>query len=972
MLKKISPLLLLLILITMTASITLAQEPDESLINEGLNFEDYEVELVDYTLPNGLRVILAEDHSAPVVAMDIWYYVGGANDPQDRSGFAHMFEHMLFRGSDNVEDGEFDTLLEAVGARNNAYTTADNTAYWEVAPVNQLPLLLWLESDRMASFNVQEEAFIPEREVVGEEYNLRVANRAYGQSGQRLFTQPFQGYVPYERAVIGNMDNLAAASLDELQDFHNIYYKPNNAVLTIVGDIDIEQTQTLIQAYFGDIPSGDDIPPSIIQQYPLPAEFPTLRIDTDTACLIGYEETYIDSQVQLPRFTATVVGPPRGNPDYYALKLLTAILDGGNSSRFEQNIVSKGLAASVFMGLRDYKGASVLFMGAFPNTGDSLETVQTLLRSQYDDIIENGITDEELERVKKQTLVGAITAFRESVLDTAEWLQDATFTFGHPTAIADELAMYETVTAADIQRVAQTYLCQRPMNSLITLPEGEKILADYPGPLVEPIKVKKVKIEANNPKVLEIELTAELLAKLPAGIISRTEPPASLPVVETNFPPFETFKLDNGLEVIFVEQHELPKLRAELFVGGSNAATSADKQGVADFMVELLTKGTQTRTADEIATAIESVGGQIGFDAAIEWTSLSVESLQEDSHLALDLLADMAQNPTFPQEEFEVIIEQTKTFLEQYEVNPNTLANRQFARLAYGGHPYGYDISPESVENMTPDDILDFYQTYYKPNNALLVMVGDMSSEGARTLAEDAFAAWEAADVPDFLDYPPAKIDDTSLIYLIDRPDSEQATLQIGNQGINARNPDRYALIVLNAVLGSGSTSRLYSNLRDDKGYTYGIHSRFSRPNDTSTFRILSDVNQEHAAEAITEILKELQIIRTQKIPAQELADNKGLIIGSFALAIEDPADFSNHLSIRHLTGIPLEELNTHLQKIDQVTANQARKAAAKYINAKDPIIVIVGDAKILKPQLEKIGQVIIVDGEGNEVTNSE
>lgn len=961
--KKLFALLLIFTLLTIIpAAPALAQQPDE------INFEDYMLELEEFTLPNGLRVILAQDQSAPVVAVDIWYNVGGANDPEGRSGFAHMFEHMMFEGSENIGNDEYHALLEAIGANNNAYTNIDNTAYWEVAPANELPRVLWMESDRMASLNVTQEAFETQREVVIEEYSQNVANRPYGESNRRLFTLPLQGYPPYERSVIGNPDDLMAASLDELQDFHDTYYKPNNATLVIVGDIDLALTKTLVQAYFGDIPAGEKVAP-ITQQYPLPNEFPILDTDSETGCALGYQETLIDPQVQLPRYAATVVTPPRGNEDYYALALLVDILAGGDSSRFEQNIIRQGLAAAAFTGLADYRGAGILYTIGFPNGGDMPEATQALIRAEFDKVIDDGVTQAELDRVKKQLQIASIASFRDSALSTAEWLQDATLNFGRPDAIADELAMYDAVTTADIRRVAQTYLCEKPMNTLWTLPEGEESLSDYPGPLVEAADVEIT--DAAGPDVLDSELTNEVLDALPKGVINRTDVPASLPVAETNFPPFDTFTLDNGLEVIFVEQNETPEVNLELFVGGSNAAAPADKQGVADFMAELLTKGTENRTAAEIAEEIESVGGAVGSNAALEWTSLSVQSPRTDTDLAFDMLADMARNPTFPNDEFEVIKEQTLTFLEQDEVNPDTLANRQFGRIAYNGHPYGYYTSIDTVENLSVDDVVEFYDTYFKPNNALLVIVGDITPEEVRAQTERVFNDWEAENVPDFLDYPKAELGDASVIYVVDRPDSEQATIQVGNKGINARNPDRYALIVTNAVLGSGASSRLFDNLREDKGYTYGVYSRFGRPNDTSTFRVLTDVDQNHAADAIKEILYELETIRTEEISLEELADAKGLLIGNFALAIEDPADFSSQLSTRYLTDVPIDELNTYLQALDQVTAREALDAASKYIDTELPIIVVVGNADIVVPQLEDLGDVVVVDKDGEVIEAS-
>jgi zinc protease len=960
MFKKLSISVFLLLTLSLTVAGPLqAQEPG----SKKLDFKNYELNLVDYRLSNGLRVILAEDHSAPVVAVDTWYRVGGANDPQNRSGFAHLFEHMMFEGSAHVPTGQWDKLLESIGANHNAYTENDKTAFWDVAPSNQLPRILWMESDRMASLSVTQDSFQTERQVVIQEYNMRVANQPYGIANLRLFTQPLQGYPPYERPVIGSVQDLNATGLKEVQDFHSTYYLPNNATLVIVGDIDVQQTQALVQAYYGDIPAGPQVTP-ILQRYPLPGQFPVLGTDPATGCAIGSQETLIDPQVEVPRFAATVAVPPRGTPDYYAVKLLTDILGSGSSSRFEQDIVQQGLAASAFVGLNDYLGASILYSVALPNSGDTAAAMQKLVLAEFDKVRKEGVTQAELDRVKKQLLVNAITSFRQSAFNSAEWLQDYTLSFGDPKSIEADLAHYQAVTQADIQRVAQTYLCDKPMNFQTVLPKGQQELAPYPGLLAKPVEGITASPTPAAPP-LDVKSTDPVWASLPKGVINRTGVPASLGELSSNFPPFETFKLSNGMQVIFVQQHEVPKLHLELVVGGSNPAAPADKQGIADLMAELITKGTTTRSAAQIAQTIESAGGSVDSNAALEWTSVSVDALASDSGLAFDLLNDLARNATFPQKEFDVAQTQMLTYLEQDAVNPTSMANREFGRIAYGGHPYGFITSPETVKSLSRDDIVKFYQTYFRPNNALLVIVGDLTSAEVHAQTEQTFGGWPSGPVPDFLNYPPARLGDTSVIYLVDRPHSEQATIQIGNRAINARNPDRYALAVVNAVLGGGSASRLYTDLREAKGYTYDIYSRFGEPNDTSTFRVISDVSQDHAGDAVQEILKDLEAIRTQPISEKELQDAKGMLTGSFALSLENPADFADQLAARYLTGVPIDELKTFLQSVQAVTAQQAEAAAAKYIDSQHPIIVVVGDASILKPQLEKIGPVEVVDNQG-------
>ena len=953
-------ILLALLLGVLLAGSTQAQEGSQKQID----FKDYELNPIDYTLPNGLRVILAEDHSAPVVAVDTWYRVGGADDPSGRSGFAHLFEHMMFEGSAHVANGQWDPLLEAIGANHNAYTQNDKTAFWDVAPANELPRLLWMESDRMASLAVTDDAFQTQRQVVIQEFNERVANQPYGQANRRLFTQPMEGYWPYERSVIGSVGDLNAATLSEVQDFHATYYRPNNATLVIVGDIDPTQTKALVEAYYGDIPAGPAVTP-ILDPYPLPDTFPSQGEDPTTSCQIGTEETLIDPQVEVPRWAATVVTPPQGTPDHYALELLVDILAGGNSSRFEQDIVRQGLAANAYVGLNDLQGAGILYAVAQPNNGDTADQMRQLIIDEFDKVRTEGVTEAELARVKQQLLAQAISSYRQSALDTAEWLQDYALNFGDPGRIAADLARYDQVTAADVQRVAQTYLCDRPMNFQTVLPEGEEQLSQPPDELVKPVEVKTAQ---QSYKLVDAATIKADIAQLPAGVVNETDVPASLGELKSNLPPFETFKLDNGLNVIFVEQHEVPKVHLDLVVGGSNAAAPPEQQGVADLMADLLTKGTTTRSAAQLAETIEAVGGSLDSNAALEWTSVSADVLTPDTGLAFDLVNDIAQHATFPQKEFDVAQNQTLTYLEQDAVNPDSMANRQFGRIAYGGHPYGYITTPDTVKTLTRDDVAAFYQTYFKPNNALLVIVGDLTPEEARAQTERAFGDWAAGDVPDFLDYPTAKLGDTSVIYLVDRPHSEQATVQIGNRAIDARNPDRYALDVVNTVLGGGSASRLYTNVREAKGYTYGIYSRFGQPNDVSTFRVLSDVDEAHAADAIEEVINELKTIRSQPIPASELAAAKGLLTGSFAVALEDPANFANQLANRYLTGVPIDELKTYLSSLQAVTAKQAQSVAAKYIDSDQPIIVVVGDATVLKPQLAKIGQVVVVDDQGEPI----
>ncbi|MCK6623642.1 MAG: hypothetical protein DPW09_05885 [Anaerolineae bacterium] len=906
--------------------------------------------LLDFTLANGLRVILAEDHSAPLVATNVLYRVGAANDPPGRSGFAHLLEHLMSTAFSHVKAGEFDRLLEAAGAENNACTTLDYTAYQIMAPANQLPLLLWLESERMGFPRITRSAFKAQLRVVIEELRETITNSPYGASDERFDSLAFQEYPPYERPVIGTGPDLAAARLNELLDFQARYYRPNNAILVIAGDLDPGLTQALVRAYFDDLPAGPALTP-ILAYYPLPVRFPATRTDPTNGCQVGAEEVWIDPLVELPRYAATVVGPRRGTAAYYAFDLLADILGSGDSSRTERQIVRPGLAAAVSVSVSSYLGASSLDIVAYAHAGEPVEPVSQALRAEFDRVITVGVTEAELARVKKMTLVDTLTSLGDSREELAEQLQEAALFFGDPGAIAAELAMYNAVTVADVQRAARTYLCKRPMNVLLTLPAGPARRCPYPGRFVEPV----------TPPASPVDIQPGGQT-LPESTVDRTVPPAALPVGVKFNPSFEMFKLANGLSVILVEQHRLPTLDLKLYLTGANPALPAEKQGLAELVAGLLTRGTDRYSADEIAELMESAGGAVDSATALEWLTVSVTSLAADKDLAFDLLAEIVRRPTFPPSELKTLKEHLLTFLAHAAVEPDYLADRQFCRVAFGRHPYSLSPRPDMVQQLTRQDALEFYRTVARPNNALLTIAGDMTGGEARLLAERFLADWRSGKNHDFLDYPAAESGDTAVIYLVDRPDSSQATLQIGNLALNARSPDRYALEVANAVLGGTFASRLNLKLREEMGVTYGVESSFAQYRDIGTFRVCTNVDPDRVAEAITEILGELHRIRTQAVTAGELAAARGYLTGTFLREIETPADLAEALAERYLTGVPLDELKRYLDHLEQVTEGDTLTAAARYIQADQAIIVVVGDAARLKPQLEReLGRVVVV-----------
>ena len=489
------------------------------------------------------------------------------------------------------------------------------------------------------------------------------------------------------------------------------------------------------------------------------------------------------------------------------------------------------------------------------------------------------------------------------------------------------------------------------MNRLVTLKTGEAIQPPHPGPLVQPVE----EVLISSPRQTSF-LPPAVLTQLPPGVVRREHAPDPLPLQSTHLPPYQTFRLKNGLQGIVLEQNDVPVVTATLWIGGSDVATPDRRRGMADLLAQVITQGTPTASAADIATKVESAGGSLTAKAHLEYLSLQMEVPTTEIGRTFEVLADVTRNPIISATAFQVAQAQALTTLQTEASDPEALARRQFFRLAYPQHPYGTQVTVDTLANITRDHVIAFHDRFFKPNNALIVIMGDITAEQAQGEVNRVFGDWQPGPAAPLFDYPPLRSSQTSAIYLIDRPNSEQATLFVGNPSVKARDSARYPFTVVNAILGAGFTGRLNQNLRVDKGYTYGAYSAVNtNTHDPGAFIIFTDVGSQYAGAAVREVLKELDMLRTQLVPEAELDRVKGLLTGEFDLSLERPRTTANRLATYHRLGIPLEEANYYRDKIEQVTAADILEAASKYIAAK-PIIVIVGDASLIKPQLDQLG----------------
>lgn len=885
---------------------------------------DYEA----FTLDNGLKVILVEDHSAPVVAIDIWYHVGGANDPAGRSGFAHLFEHMMFQGTANLTKDELQSLINDAGGEFNAYTTLDQTAYHQTLPSNQLPLGLWIEADRMASLAVTQTNLDNQRAVVIQEYQQNFGGRAYGLAIRDMTTLPYS-YEPYRRSPIGAIDDVNQATVSEMLAFHALYYVPNNATLVIAGDFDREMARDLVDTYFAQIPSGEAPPP-------LPVWEPFQQAEAQTT-------TVTDSLIRIPAVMIGYEAPPRQHPDFPAIQVLNSILSVGDSSRLTQNLTDTGEALVASTTLRTNLGPSVFGVILLPNLGvTTREDIEQLYYAELDRILAEGVPQEELDKAINILRSGRIAGL-ETAFGLAEQVQVANTFYGDPGAVFTEIDRFHAVTSEDIQRVIREYLA--PEDRHIVLVDAATAEA-----FTEPVPfVGATGTPADDAFTVDFAL-------------AQTEPPEPLPVVELRLPAITQSYLANGLEVIVVSVPELPVVSLDLIIRGGSSLAPPGQLAVAGAAAGLLTRGTTTRTAQEIVEAIEGRGGATGAYSTGDFLGIGIFALAKDLEFSAGLLADMALNPIFPQEELDVRISQLRSELEAALSNPAAQVGRVFTPMVYPGHPYGEIVTLDAAERMTRQDLVDYYQKVAFPERSILIIGGDVTPEEGLALAEQNFGAWEGVGDPPAITYPPVENDIHGLnIMLVNVPGAQQAEIMLGNLGVIGTDPARYPLSVANNVLGDGLTSRLGRNLREEKGYAYSIASALTFPVDRGLFRVSTRVQPGAVAASITEILNEIGRLQNEPIGEDELASVRGGMVGRFALDLETMQDFVGVVASYRIRGLPISDIAIYPERIGAVNPIVALEVTGTLL-PRDLLVVVAGDAAVLQPLLETLGPVTVLE----------
>jgi zinc protease len=870
-------------------------------------------------LANGMEVYTARDASTSNVTVQVWYRVGSKDDPAGRSGFAHLFEHLLFKATKNMPSETFDRLTEDVGGMNNAFTADDVTAYYEVVPANHLQRILFAEADRMGSLVVDEATFVSERDVVKEEYRQRILASPYGRLFGLFTPETIYQDHPYRRPGIGSIEELNASTLDDVLRFHATYYRPDNAMLIVAGNFDQAQLDGWVDQYFAPLKRPAAPMPVNDVKEPEPTGPRTA--------------TYYAPNVPLPAVVLAWNTVAYRDADRAALTVLDGVLSTGESSRLYRSLVyDQQIAASIGSNPDFAQQAGNLTAYAIMADGQTVDAGKAALEAEIARLRDAPITAAELSEAKNELVANALRG-RESIDDRATTLGMALIMTGDATAADREITEIQAVTAADVQRVARRYLTPQRQITINYLPADDE----------HPASVQKMNVDAPV-TVAELAPAGPVAVLLPEAERARLPQPGAEVAPVT--PAVADFRLDNGLRVLVAPTRGLPLVSARLNVNAGSANDPAGKPGVASMTAALLTQGTTTKSAPEIATAIEQLGASIGAGSGADFTNVYANAPKDVFGQTLTLMADLVRNPTFAAEELERQQSQTLDGLRVALSQPGSIAAQSVGRVIYGAAPYGAPGSGTltSIPALTRDDVAVFHSDRFRPSQATLVFSGDVTPAEARALADEAFGDWRDAGPA------PAAIDKAGhalapRVVVIDQPGAGQAAVIAAIRGIKRTDADYFPLTLGNTLLGGGFSSRLNQEIRIKRGLSYGARSSVGAQQDVGVFTASTQTKNETATEVADLILAEVGKLGSAPATEAELAPRRATLIGGFGRSLETVDGLGGLVANLALYDLPMSDLADYAGRVRAVTPQQVEAAFAGHLSTDQASLVIVGDA---------------------------
>ncbi|MBN8553136.1 MAG: insulinase family protein [Caulobacterales bacterium] len=875
------------------------------------------------TLPNGLQVYTRQDSSTADVTVQVWYRVGSKDDPEDRSGFAHLFEHIMFKSTRNLPEETFDRLTEDVGGFNNASTWDDFTNYFEVVPANHLERMLFAEAERMGSLVVNEESFDSERAVVQEELRQRILASPYGRLFGLYMPREIWREHPYRRAGIGSLENLQAATIDDVRRFHETYYRPDNAVLIVAGDFDQGQLDAWIDQYFSPIDNPSRPLPANGVQEPAPAG--------------PREATYYAPNVPLPAVVVAWQTVAYGDADRAALTVLDGILSTGESSRMYRSLVYDTQIAAQASSAPDFaqQGGSLAAYSLM--TGDhTVQEGEAAILAEIARFRDEPVTEAELNEAKTELIAGILRQ-RESVDDQAFALGYALMMTGQAATADQEVAAIQAVTAADIQRVARQYLTPERRIVVRYLNEDER---------PEGVPSEPTEAQTGAPVTLA-DLSGDFEVVELAPEAERVPLPAPGPERTIETPAVVERVLGNGLRVLVARTEGVPLISARLSFDAGTADDAQGQEGTAQLVAALITQGAAGRTAPEIATDIERLGAVVGASAGADFTSVYANSPSDTFSETFALMTQLVRSPDFAQEELDRQRDQALDGLRVGMSQPGPVASAVAARAVYGDAPYG-DPGGGTLDSLPDVDrtaIVGFHDRNWQPEGANLVFSGDIEPEAAFTLAQQAFGDWTGDGATDAADVDAAGPPVAPRVIVVDIPGSGQAAVYAAARAVERTDPNYFPLMVGNAVMGGGYSARLNREIRIERGLSYGAGSGLSARRGDGSVTAQAQTRNDAAAEVVSLILAEVTRLSTEQATAEELAPRRATLVGGYARSLETVDGLGGAVASLANYGLPMSEMANFATRVRGVTAADIQRVAAAELDPSEFSIVVVGDS---------------------------